>query len=172
APGAGLRLRGLGGDRRRLRARAPGRGAARPARRAGRGGPRGGGGGRRGGGGGGEGGGDRGGGGGAPRGRGGRRRRRGAGARRGLQARGPAGMKRRPLFGQLRWRIVGAQMVVVVVGVVVVLAVTNLLVEAMLAAAVAGVGDQVQAAELARELSAAFRTRMLIAVGIGALGAI
>lgn len=81
-------------------------------------------------------------------------------------------MKRHPLFGQLRWRIVGAQMVVVVVGVVVVLAVTNLLVEAMLAAAVAGVGDQVQAAELARELSAAFRTRMLIAVGIGALGAI
>jgi len=81
-------------------------------------------------------------------------------------------MKRHPLFGQLRWRIVGAQMVVVVVGVVVVLAVTNLLVEAMLAAAVAGVGDQVQAAGLARELSAAFRTRMLIAVGIGALGAI
>lgn len=79
-------------------------------------------------------------------------------------------MKRRPLFGQLRWRIVGAQMVVVVVGVVVVLLVTNRLVEAMLAAA--GAGSQEPASGLARDLSAAFRTRMLIAVGFAALGAI
>lgn len=88
-------------------------------------------------------------------------------------------MRRPSLFGQLRWRIVGAQMFVVVAGVAVVLVVTNLLVDSMLdaelteqLAALARAGTEAEASEIAGELLSAFQSRVLVAVGVGALGAI
>lgn len=88
-------------------------------------------------------------------------------------------MRPQSLFGQLRWRIVGAQMIVVVAGVAVVLVVTNLLVDSMLDAeltdqlsALARAGTAAEASEIAGKLLSAFQSRVLVAVGVGALGAI
>lgn len=81
-------------------------------------------------------------------------------------------MKRQPLVGQLRWRIVGVQMVAVIVGAIVVVAVTNLLIDSMLVSDIAALRGDAGEAELTANLLEALRARVLLAVGVGALGAV
>jgi histidine kinase len=82
-------------------------------------------------------------------------------------------MNRHPLLAQLRWRIVAAHLVVVVVGVIVVLLVSLLLIDYVVPQALAGELAALQTSEAGTAtILAAFRSSVIAAVGVAAAGAI
>ncbi|MDT8305268.1 MAG: ATP-binding protein, partial [Anaerolineae bacterium] len=88
-------------------------------------------------------------------------------------------MSRHPLFSRLRWRIVAAHMLVVIVGVIVVLAMSRILLDYVVPSALAGDFAALASAESEAELAegtsallAAFRSAVLASVAVAATGAI